>query len=59
LLAVVEQGLDRVADKPALLEWGDEDPAFQTTHRPRWENTFNPADNPAPIPTARKPVAHP
>jgi haloalkane dehalogenase len=40
LLADVEHGLDRVADKPALIVWGDKDPAFKATHRSRWEQTF-------------------
>jgi hypothetical protein len=29
LLAEVEQGLGRVADKPALIVWGDKDPGFR------------------------------
>jgi haloalkane dehalogenase len=40
LLAEVEQGLERVADKPALVVWGDKDPGFRTPHRLRWERTF-------------------
>ncbi len=40
LLAAVEQGLARVADKPALLVWGDKDMAFREPHRLRWEQTF-------------------
>jgi len=40
LLAEVEQGLKRVADKPALIVWGDKDPGFKEPHRRRWERTF-------------------
>lgn len=40
LLAEVEQGLTGVAGKPALIVWGDKDPAFKATHRSRWERTF-------------------
>jgi haloalkane dehalogenase len=41
LLAEVEQGLGRVADKPALIVWGDKDPGFKERHRLRWERTFS------------------
>jgi haloalkane dehalogenase len=40
LLAEVEQGLPRVAGKPALIVWGDQDPGFKERHRLRWERTF-------------------
>ncbi len=40
LLAEVEQALDRVADRPALIVWGDRDPGFRAGHRLRWERTF-------------------
>ena len=40
LLADIEQGLPDVADKPALIVWGDKDPAFKAPQRSRWENTF-------------------
>jgi haloalkane dehalogenase len=40
LLADVERGLDRLADKPALIVWGDKDPAFREPIRLRWERTF-------------------
>jgi haloalkane dehalogenase len=40
LLSEVEQGLERVADKPALIVWGDKDPGFKEPHRLRWERTF-------------------
>jgi haloalkane dehalogenase len=40
LLSEVEQGLARVADKPALIVWGDRDPGFKQRHRLRWERTF-------------------
>jgi haloalkane dehalogenase len=40
LLAEVEQGLQRVADKPTLIVWGDKDQAFKEPQRRRWERTF-------------------
>ena len=40
LLTEVERGLERVADKPALIVWGDKDPAFREPQRLRWERTF-------------------
>lgn len=40
LLAHIEQRLDRVSDKPALIVWGDKDPAFRERHRRRWEAIF-------------------
>jgi haloalkane dehalogenase len=40
LLADVEHELHRVAGKPALIVWGDKDPAFRETQRLRWERTF-------------------
>jgi haloalkane dehalogenase len=40
LLAEVEQAPGRVADKPALIVWGDKDPGFKEGHRRRWERTF-------------------
>jgi haloalkane dehalogenase len=40
LLAEVEQGLALVADKPALIVWGEKDPGFKAPHRLRWERTF-------------------
>ncbi len=40
LLAEVERGLVRVADKPALIVWGEKDPGFKVPHRQRWERTF-------------------
>jgi haloalkane dehalogenase len=40
LLTDVEQGLGRVADKPALIVWGEKDPGFKQSHRLRWERTF-------------------
>jgi haloalkane dehalogenase len=40
LLAEVEQGLGRLADKPVLVVWGDKDPGFRKRHRLRWERTF-------------------
>jgi haloalkane dehalogenase len=40
LLAEVEQGLARVADKPALIVWGEKDPGFKEPLRLRWERTF-------------------
>ncbi len=40
LLAEAESGLARVADKPALIVWGDKDQAFRQAARRRWERTF-------------------
>ena len=40
LLSEVEDGLGRVADKPALIVWGDKDPAFRDPQRLRWESIF-------------------
>ena len=40
LLTEVEDGLGRVADKPALIVWGDKDQAFRESQRLRWERTF-------------------
>jgi haloalkane dehalogenase len=40
LLTEVEEGLGRVADKPALIVWGDKDQAFRRPQRLRWERTF-------------------
>ncbi|NUR28470.1 MAG: alpha/beta fold hydrolase, partial [Catenulispora sp.] len=39
-LAEVEQGLTQIADRPALLVWGDRDQVFRTPQRLRWEQTF-------------------
>jgi haloalkane dehalogenase len=40
LLSQVEQGLGRVADKAALIVWGEKDLGFRERHRMRWERTF-------------------
>jgi haloalkane dehalogenase len=40
LLSEVEQGLPRLASLPALIVWGDRDPAFRESQRLRWERTF-------------------
>jgi len=40
LLSEVERGLPRVAHLPALIVWGDRDPAFKEPQRLRWERTF-------------------
>lgn len=40
LLAETERGLSRIADKPALIVWGDRDVAFREPQRLRWEHTF-------------------
>lgn len=40
LLTEVEEGLAQVADKPALIVWGDKDPAFRESQLLRWERTF-------------------
>ncbi|GMV14433.1 MAG: haloalkane dehalogenase 2 [Polyangiaceae bacterium] len=41
LLATVEAGLKRLADKPVLLCWGDEDIAFRDKERARFEKAFS------------------
>lgn len=40
LLEEVERGLPRVSHLPALIVWGDRDPAFRERHRVRWERIF-------------------
>lgn len=40
LLTEAEQGLEGLADKPALIVWGDKDVAFRGPQRRRWEKTF-------------------
>jgi haloalkane dehalogenase len=40
LLAEVEQGLERVSGKPALIVWGDKDPGFKVAQLRRWERIF-------------------
>jgi haloalkane dehalogenase len=40
LLSEVQDGLGQVADKPALIVWGDKDQAFRRPQRLRWERTF-------------------
>src|SRR3990170_2326984 len=40
LLTEVEDGLGQVADKPALIVWGDKDQGFREPQRLRWERTF-------------------
>ena len=44
-LASVEAGLDRLADKPVLLCWGDKDVAFREKERARFVRTFPRARN--------------
>lgn len=39
-LADVEQGMNRLRDRPALLVWGTKDIAFRTPERLRWEQQF-------------------
>jgi haloalkane dehalogenase len=39
-LATVEAGLERLADKPVLLCWGDKDIAFRENKRSRFARTF-------------------
>jgi haloalkane dehalogenase len=39
-LAETELGLQRLADRPALLVWPDKDPAFRERERRRWEGLF-------------------
>ncbi|MDX1620155.1 MAG: alpha/beta fold hydrolase [Nitriliruptorales bacterium] len=40
LLEAVEQGLEGVADRPALIVWGERDPRFGADERRRFEQTF-------------------
>lgn len=40
LLTEAEHGLQALADKPALIVWGDKDVAFREPQRRRWEKTF-------------------
>ncbi len=40
LLADVERGLSRLSVKPALIVWGDRDPAFRLAQLRRWEEIF-------------------
>ncbi len=39
-LATTEAGLARIADRPALIVWGDRDIAFRDVERQRFETTF-------------------
>lgn len=39
-LRTVEEGLPRLADRPALIVWPDRDPAFGARERRRWEALF-------------------
>ncbi|WP_433628790.1 alpha/beta fold hydrolase [Nocardia sp. CA-120079] len=39
-LAEVEQGLEAVRDRPALLVWGTKDVAFRAPERRRWQQLF-------------------
>lgn len=40
LLEEIEQGLDQVADRPALIIWGTKDPVFRENERRRFEAIF-------------------
>jgi haloalkane dehalogenase len=40
-LASIESRLNEVADKPALLFWADQDPAFRGTEKRRWESILS------------------
>lgn len=40
LLTEAESGLTGLMDKPALIVWGDRDPAFRADSRTRWERIF-------------------
>ena len=39
-LATVERDLERVRDRPALILWPTDDPAFREPERRRWEDVF-------------------
>lgn len=40
MLAEIEAAMGGLADKPALLVWPDQDKAFRSRYRERWERTF-------------------
>lgn len=40
-LAEVEQGLQRLSETPALIVWGDRDPAFRPSERERFERVLS------------------
>jgi haloalkane dehalogenase len=40
-LASIESRLSEIADKPALLFWADQDPAFRGTEKRRWESILS------------------
>jgi haloalkane dehalogenase len=40
LLAEIERGLPALRERPALIVWPTEDPAFQPRERERWEEVF-------------------
>ena len=40
LLQEIERGISRVADRPALIVWGNRDPAFRKPELLRWQRTF-------------------
>ena len=40
LLEEIQAGISRVADRPALLVWGNRDPAFRKPELIRWQRTF-------------------
>jgi haloalkane dehalogenase len=43
-LAEVEKGLDAILDKPAIIVWGDKDPAFRKKELQRWQSLFPKAE---------------
>jgi haloalkane dehalogenase len=40
LLEEIQRGISRVTDRPALIVWGNRDPAFRKPELVRWERTF-------------------
>ena len=40
-LASVEQDLEKIADKPSLLFWADQDPVFRGAEKRRWESILS------------------
>jgi haloalkane dehalogenase len=45
-MAAIEDGLARLAKKPALIVWGDKDPAFKGEQLERWCRVFEGHDGP-------------
>jgi haloalkane dehalogenase len=48
----IEDGLEALVDKPALIVWGLKDPAFRRPMLHRWARCFNRVDGPHLLPHA-------